>query len=285
MTSPTPRGTSDAASPHPRNGLNDLTGSEWLQLTRSYWVSEKCGEDKDAFAHPAPFLVRDTMKLISLFTKRGMTVLDPFCGSGTALLAAANLGRFGVGMDLSENYKILAERRMAKNNYAAGTHYRYLLADAARGLAAEGLRADYIVTSPPYHNILQNKSQGLRKKSGKGYRSGARVGVEYYSDHKSDLGNLADYPEFLAALGGVMAKCRDVLADGRYCTVVMSDFTVEKRETCVQADIVSMMRKSGFDFRGTTVLLQNNKPLYPFGYPHAYVINHHHQNIMNFRKR
>ena len=284
MTSSPPRGKSDPP-PHPRNWLNDLAGSEWLPLTRSHWISEKCGDDKDAFGHPAPFLVRDTMRLISLFTKRGMTVLDPFCGSGTALLAAANLGRFGIGMDLSGDYKRLAESRMAKNNYVAGRHYRYHLTDAAEGLAAGDLHADYIVTSPPYHNILRNKSQGLRTKSGKGYRNGARVGVECYSDHKSDLGNLATYPEFLDALGAVMAKCRRVLADGRYCTVIMSDFTVEKRETCVQGDVVATMQKAGFEFRGTTVLLQNNKPLYPFGYPHAYVINHHHQNIMNFRKR
>lgn len=284
MTCSPPQKSSNAA-PHPRNRLNDLAGAEWLKLTRSFWISEKCGDDKDAFAHPAPFLVRDTMKLVSLFTKRGMTALDPFCGSGTTLLAAANLGRMGIGIDLSEDYKRLAERRLAKKNYEAGTHYRYILAGADDALAAGDLRADYIVTSPPYHNILQNKSQGLRKKSGKGYRNGARVGVEYYSDDKADLGNLATYPEFLAALEGIMMKCRDALADGRYCTVIMSDFTVQKRETCVQADIVSLMLKAGFEFRGTTVLLQNNKPLYPFGYPHAYVINHQHQNIMNFRKR
>jgi hypothetical protein len=34
----------------------------------------------------------------------------------------------------------------------------------------------------------------------------------------------------------------------------------------------------------TTVLLQPVKPLFPFGYPYAYKINHHHQNIMSFRK-
>ena len=248
-------------------------------------MSEKCGDDKDAFGHPAPFLIRDTMKLVSMFTKQGMTVLDPFCGSGTTLLAAANLGRRGIGIDLSEDYKRLTEHRMAKKNYAEGEHYRYILANAGEALAAEELCADYIVTSPPYHNILQNKSQGLRTKSEKGYRHGPRIGVEYYSNHKADLGNLAAYPEFLDALGGIMAKCRDVLADRRYCTIIMSDFTVEKQETCVHADIVSMMKAVGFDFRGTTVLLQSNKPLYPFGYPYAYVINHHHQYIMNFRKR
>lgn len=71
----------------PRNTLNDLTSKEWLKLTASFWLSEKCTLDKDTLKHPAPFLVKDIQKLISLFTKKGMTVLDPFCGSGITLLA------------------------------------------------------------------------------------------------------------------------------------------------------------------------------------------------------
>ena len=63
-----------------------------------------------------------------------------------------------------------------------------------------------------------------------------------------------------------------------------SDFTVNKKEKNVQGDVVNLMIKLGFDFVGTTILLQETKPLYPFGYPYSYVINHHHQNIINFRK-
>ncbi len=33
----------------PRNKLNDLTGKEWLKLTKSFWMSEKCADDKAAF--------------------------------------------------------------------------------------------------------------------------------------------------------------------------------------------------------------------------------------------
>ncbi|MDR1663282.1 MAG: hypothetical protein LBR59_02625 [Endomicrobium sp.] len=66
-----------------RNILNDLTGKEWLKLTKSFWLSEKCVDDEDAFKHLAPFLIKDIyLKLISLLQKN-MAVLDPFCGSGT----------------------------------------------------------------------------------------------------------------------------------------------------------------------------------------------------------
>ena len=91
-----------------RNQLNDLTGKEWIKLTKSFWMSEKCADDKAAFGHPAPFLIKDIEKLISFFTKTNMTVLDPFMGSGTTAIAAYNLGRLGVGMDLSDEYRNLA---------------------------------------------------------------------------------------------------------------------------------------------------------------------------------
>jgi hypothetical protein len=76
-----------------------------------------------------------------------------------------------------------------------------------------------------------------------------------------------------------------VLREDRYCTIIISDFTVNKVEVSVQSDIVCMMQEIGFAFSGTTVLFQPVKPLFPFGYPYAYKINHHHQNLMTFRKR
>jgi len=38
---------------------------------------------------------------------------------------------------------------------------------------------DYIVTSPPYFNILRNDSKGTRNNSGKQYRMAAREGIEF----------------------------------------------------------------------------------------------------------
>ena len=81
-----------------------------------------------------------------------------------------------------------------------------------------------------------------------------------------------------------MKNCYLKLKNKRYCSIVISDFTVDKKEVCVQADIVRIMEEAGFVFVGTIALLQDNKPLYPFGYPFAFKINHMHQNIICFRK-
>ena len=266
-----------------RNRLNDLTGKEWLKLTKSFWLSEKCKDDKDAFNHPAPFLIQDTQKLVSMFTKSGMRVLDPFCGSGTSLIAASNISRFGVGIDLSSEYKDLALERLSKKKLLENTDFQYFLGDSETILdSIENI--DYIVTSPPYHNILQNKGAGIRKENTKGYRDGSRTGIEYYSDSLNDLGNKETYEDFLNSFKGIMLKSFALLNNKKYCSIVMSDFTVNKKEIGVQGDIIKLMQEVGFDFVGTIELLQNNKPLYPFGYPYAYKINHHHQNIINFRK-
>ena len=264
-----------------RNKLNDLTGKEWLKLTKSFWISEKCKEDKFAFQHPAPFLIKDIEKLISMFTKKGMVVLDPFNGGGTTLIACNNLKRKGIGIDLSKKYCNLAEKRLKELNIKKGQ--KIICGDSLKEISKIKEKIDYCVTSPPYHNILKNNGQGLRvKKDGK--RSGSRIGVEYYSENKNDLGNQKSYEDFLNLFSEIMSAVHKKLKYKKYISIIISDFTVNKKEKSIQSDIVRVMENIGFEFSGTTVLLQDNKPLYPFGYPFAYKINHQHQNIITFRK-
>ena len=212
-----------------------------------------------------------------------MLVFDPFMGSGTTAIAACNLRRRVIGIDLSKEYRDLAYKRFANNNIDTN-NIEYILGNSLEKI--DGISTvDYIITSPPYHNILRNNSKGLRKdSSNKGYRSGSRIGVEYYSDYANDLGNQETYSDFLVMLQKIMKKAYKKLRNEKYCSMIISDFTVDKKEICVQGDIVEIMQKIGFEFVGTITLLQDNKPLYPFGYPYAFKINHMHQNIMNFRK-
>jgi len=61
---------------------------------------------------------------IKLFSDPGDTVLDPFVGSGTTLKAARELGRNGIGIDLSREYCDMAEAAVGKQ--------LMLMEDAAR---------------------------------------------------------------------------------------------------------------------------------------------------------
>lgn len=63
--------------------------------------------------HPTQKPVEALRPLIEAFTKPGDLVLDPFCGSGSTPVAAAQLGRDWIGIDLDANHSRTASQRLA----------------------------------------------------------------------------------------------------------------------------------------------------------------------------
>ena len=51
--------------------------------------------------HPGRFISQIPATIIGRLTKPGDTVLDPYCGSGTALVEAQRLGRYAIGIDVN----------------------------------------------------------------------------------------------------------------------------------------------------------------------------------------
>lgn len=54
--------------------------------------------------HPCPKPISLMHRLLRAFTKPGQVILDPFAGSGTTLMAAKNLGRRAVGIEIEERF-------------------------------------------------------------------------------------------------------------------------------------------------------------------------------------
>ncbi len=66
--------------------------------------------------HPAPFPLELAMRLVRMFSFKGDTVLDPFCGSGTTMVAALRTGRNSIGIDIDPEYCRMAARYLKAEN-------------------------------------------------------------------------------------------------------------------------------------------------------------------------
>jgi site-specific DNA-methyltransferase (adenine-specific) len=91
---------------------SDITKEEFIQWTNGVWVFN--GESKKKIGHPAPFPIELPRRCIKLFSYVGDTILDPFLGSGTTLIASYLNNRIGIGIDVDEEYCDLAINRLKK---------------------------------------------------------------------------------------------------------------------------------------------------------------------------
>ena len=77
--------------------------------------------------HPAPFPLELADRLVKMFSFVGDTVLDPFIGSGTTMLASIHNGRNGIGVETEACYCEQAVRRMeAEHNLFNSYTFRYI---------------------------------------------------------------------------------------------------------------------------------------------------------------
>jgi site-specific DNA-methyltransferase (adenine-specific) len=72
--------------------------------------------------HPTQKAVEMLKPFISTFCKPGGVVLDPFCGSGSSLDAAASVGRDFIGIELDAHYQRVASNRFLPSDTQIAAH-------------------------------------------------------------------------------------------------------------------------------------------------------------------
>lgn len=81
----------------------------------AFWnINRKAGSVGKKFMHPAIYPNALAARVIRLSSSVGDVIMDPFLGSGTSLLAAANAERAFVGFEYNDGFKDLMADRFAK---------------------------------------------------------------------------------------------------------------------------------------------------------------------------
>ncbi|MDA7989190.1 MAG: site-specific DNA-methyltransferase [Alphaproteobacteria bacterium] len=91
-----------------------LSKEFWLSVKNSDVWTMKPEKSGDHRLHVAPFPLELPMRLIRSYSFVGEHILDPFCGSGTTLIAASLAKRNGVGYELNEDFLAHAVDRLRR---------------------------------------------------------------------------------------------------------------------------------------------------------------------------
>jgi hypothetical protein len=86
--------------------ISDANHKQWFQ---QIWSDVTGASTRN---HPAPYPLQLAERLIRMFSFVGDTVLDPFVGTGTTMLVAAQHGRHSIGYEVDASYADSARRRI-----------------------------------------------------------------------------------------------------------------------------------------------------------------------------
>jgi DNA modification methylase len=281
-----------------KNKLNNLTGKEWIKFSKSWFIHRPPRRKENELLHPAKFPETLIEEFISFFTKENAWILDPFMGTGSTLIAAGNIKRNAIGIELSNKYYQTARRRIDNQNYKSkliplnGSSAELTKVLNERKISkikpclppacpvGRAGRFDYVITSPPYWNQLERNS--LRQKS----RSEQGLATKY-SNNKNDLGNIKSYDEFLEKLCLIFDNVYALTKDGSYLTIIINNIYFQGQLYPLAFDLAGMLTKrndKSWILKDEKIWLQNDKPLIALGVNNAWVANRHHQYCLIFRK-
>jgi len=257
--------------------LNLFEAKEWMLFTKSWFVQNPPPRDEREELHPAKFPEPMIKDFIEFFTQPTAIVLDPFLGTGSTLVACETCNRQGIGVEIEEKYAKIAQRR---------TKQPVLIGDAMKldGLPIlkdlEG-EIDFVITSPPYWNML-SKSRGHFKSAS---QIRADVGADTsYGENPYNLGNVASYEEYLDALYEVFGKVYKLLKNRRYLVVIVQNILTEDGDMKPVAWDLASKLSNLFLLKQEKIWCQDNKSLGFWGYPSRYVSSVHHHYCLVFEK-
>lgn len=274
-----------------KTGFNGLTPTEWASFSKNVWNDVSSPRNQYQLEHGAVFPVKLAERLIKMYSKEKDSVLDPFAGIGTTIIAAQNLLRHGVGIELNPKFYEIAKRWIEENRGLFGEESQYkVINDDCRNLLKYVKKGgiQVTITSPPYADFIR-KSVEDRTKTHKTSVIALENNstVKPYSDDKRDFGNLP-YKQFLDEIKIVLQANFEVTKNGGYSAWVVKDYRDTKNKipyVPFHSDLARIGEEVGFKFHDLIIWDQTGqRRLVLLGYPSVFYTNQNCSFIVIFRK-
>ena len=264
------------------NRLNDLNAKSWLKFQKSWFIHNPPPRKRGVLVHPAKFPETMAQDFIEFFTKAGDTLLDPMAGTGSALVAALRAGRNAYGIELNPKYahiarNIIAEERKSMGKPVDQLQSEIIIGDASRAADFKIPTIDYVLTSPPYWDMLHARGAHTQKVR----RASEDLDV-FYSDDPDDLGNIHEYEKFLARLVEIYAGLRPLLREKAYLTIIVKNVKKGGKIYPLAWDIGRELGQT-YTLKDEKIWCQDNQRLAPYGFGNAWVSNTFHHYCLQFR--
>ena len=255
---------------------NQLDGKTWTKNSISVWNDIRKSPEELKLGHPALFPTSLVTRLIESFTTDDdRVVFDPFVGVGSTAIAAEALGKVGIGIDLSQQFLEVASRRSNQLTAKPGGERRLILDDSFNMLSHVAEHSiDFVVTSPPYWDILMQP------------RTADLKAIRHYGDSERDLGRIPRYREFVSRLQDLFGLVLRALKPGKYCCIVVMDIRKKDSFYMLHADLSEALQQIGFVLDDLIIWdrRQEYNNLRPLGFPSVFRINRVHEYILIFKK-
>lgn len=274
-----------------KRAFNGLSAREWTALSRNVWNDVSSPRNKRHLEHGAVYPRKLAERLISMYSRPGDLIFDPFAGIGTTLIAAQGLSRPSVGIELNPRFVELAnewfdeERDLFSDLRTTPTIHTDDARNMEQLLEPGSVQAS--VTSPPYADFIR-RSVADRKKTHKTSRivhdNNSRVRA--YSDDPRDFGNLA-YSDFLGETRDLLASLHAVTIPGGYSAWVVKDYRLppEKPYVSFHSDLARLAEEVGWLWHDLVVWDQNqHRRLVLLGYPSRFYTNQNCSFIVVLRR-
>ncbi|SDN51124.1 DNA methylase [Fictibacillus solisalsi] len=268
-----------------KNQLNGLTGSEWAKKSISVKEYPDVRSEKQRI-HGASFPKSLAKEHIEIYTKQGDVVLDPFLGVGTTVDACLELGRNSVGIELNQEFITLAQEDLTELDKLSAKIFHGDSRNLTKFVDEESI--DFILTSPPYANLLQNINGAFAHKWREHSDLDPITNARPYSKNESDIGNMS-YNESLLSIRKVMEECFIVQKFETYAVWVVKDFRSLKESVPYvnfHGDVIRAAEDVGYYLWDIRIYDQTKfRPLVVLGYPSRnYYMNIGHSYILVFKK-